>query len=81
MIAHAGLCRTWLETPKTGFLALRLNTCQFLMSLFIYKTICDVKLNSQDTYTHEKVMKNMAGGWFLMNFVTMFIVGGFQVIL
>ena len=24
---HVGLCQTWLETPKTGFLASRLNYC------------------------------------------------------
>ena len=37
MTVQVGLCRTWSETPKTGFLASRLNciyiyTCSFLIA-------------------------------------------------
>ena len=31
---HVGLCQTWLETPKTGFLALRLIWVNILVLIF-----------------------------------------------
>ena len=36
-LVQAGLCRTWSETPKTGFLASRLILSNLLMIYFILK--------------------------------------------
>ena len=33
-----GLCRTWPETPKTGFLTTRLNFHQFSFERFVFGT-------------------------------------------
>ena len=43
MAVQPGLCRTWLETPKTGFLRKRL-ICQLQKELLIVLVICPQKL-------------------------------------
>ena len=47
MAVQPGLCRTWSETPKTGFLTTRLK-CQKLISVVIYNRIF------QDERTKER---------------------------
>ena len=44
---HVGLCQTWLETPKTGFLASRLKSL-YMLSFSLKLTVGESKIGHID---------------------------------